>query len=55
MRSGAGYENSLHSDLRSSAPGLTFHREAEGDTVHAKTKGEKMKSNKKSGGGDGEM
>lgn len=57
MRSRAGYENSLHSDPWSSAPGLlynTFHRGGEGDTVHGKTKRqrEKMKLNKKSGGGE---
>lgn len=61
MRSGAGYENSLHSDPWSSAPGLsynTFHQGGEGDTVHGKTKRqregerEKMKLNKKSGGGE---
>lgn len=43
MRSGAGYENSLHSDPGSSAPGLpynTFHWGGEGDTVHGKTKTE---------------
>lgn len=54
IRSGAGYENSLHSDLWSSAPGLsynTFHRGGEGDTVHGKTKRQKMKLNRKSGGG----
>ena len=48
MRSGAGYENSLHSDPQSSAPGLsynTFHREAEGDTVYGKTKREGKKRN----------
>lgn len=39
----AGYENRLHSDPQSSAPGLsynTFHRGGEWDTVHGKTKRE---------------
>lgn len=62
MRSGAGYENSLHSDPWSSAPGLsynTFHRGEEGDTVHGKTKRRRerereMKLNKESGGGERE-
>ncbi len=46
MKSGAGYENNLHSDPWSSAPGLlykTFHRGGEGDTVHGKTKKKKKK------------
>lgn len=58
MRSGAGYENGLHSDPWSSAPGLsynTFHWGGEGDMVHGKTKKEReMKLNKKSGGGERE-
>lgn len=56
MGSGAGYENRLHSDPWSSAPGLsynTLHRGGEGDTVHGKTKRKKkMKLNKKRGGGE---
>lgn len=49
MRSGAGYENSLHSDPWSCAPGLsnnTSHWGKEGDTVHGKTKRERERERK---------